>query len=136
MNQKWVNDRIEEIGLKRTNFNDKWYYDQWITTFGILKHKICTVPEISGLWKVPGLTKHGIYFPSMNDSETCWHGKNYNDCNDDIRIVAYGCKWWHFFPFQTFKDHVKKFRELTENEYEIKYEKIFSAKNWNKLHSN
>ena len=135
LNQLWLDKRIKEIGLERAHFYDKWYYDQWITTFGILKHKLCTVPEISALWKVPGLLEQGIYFPSMNDSTICWHGKNYHDCNMDIRIIPYGCKWWHFFPFQKFEDHVKKFNELTENIYKIDFGNIFTNKTWNKLHS-
>ena len=36
-----------EIELDR---NNTWYYDQWITTHGLLKHRICTVPKTSGLW--------------------------------------------------------------------------------------
>merc|ERR550539_510273 len=106
LNQSWLSERIEEIGLARAKFNDKWYYDQWVTTYGILKNRFCTVPEVSGLWKIPGLLERKIYFPTMNDSATCWHGRNYQDCNMDMHIVPYGCKWWHFFPFQKFKDHV------------------------------
>ena len=32
-----------------------WYYDQRITTYAILKSGLCTVPETSGLWNMPGL---------------------------------------------------------------------------------
>ena len=32
----WVDSRAEEIGLDR---NFTWYYDQWITTYGVLKVK-------------------------------------------------------------------------------------------------
>ena len=100
LNKKWLDDRIEDIGLARAKSNDKWYYDQWITTYGILINKLCTVPEKSGLWNVPGLKERNIYFPNLNDTTTCWHGRYYKDCNLDMHIVAYGCKWWHFFPFQ------------------------------------
>ena len=134
VNQNWLSKRIEEIGLKRAKTNDKWYYDQWITTYGILKHKLCTVPKVSGLWKIPGLVDQGLYFPEMDDSKTCWHGKNYHDCNMDIRIIPYGCKWWHFFPFQKFKEHVQKFNELTENTYELNFKKMFTNETWNRLH--
>ena len=30
-----------------------------------------------------------------------------------------GCKWWHFFPDESFKDHVKKFHELSNNSIEL-----------------
>ena len=134
LNQKWLSKRVEEIGLARVNNNDKWYYDQWITTYGILKNRLCTVPEESGLWKIPGLVERKIYFPNMNDTNICWHGKNYQDCNEDIRIVAYGCKWWHFFPEQKFKAHVKKFNEITENSYKLDFENIFTNEAWKRLH--
>ena len=93
---------------------------QWITTYGILKNRFCTVPAKSGLWKLGGLKKRGIYFPDYDDSKTCWHGQYYKDCNRDIQIVAYGCKWWHFYPSETFEDHAKKFNELTDDAYELK----------------
>lgn len=134
MNQSWLSERIEEIGLARAKFNDKWYYDQWVTTYGILKNKFCTVPEVSGLWKIPGLLERKIYFPTMNDSATCWHGRNYQDCNMDMHIVPYGCKWWHFFPFQKFKDHVIKFNEITNNTYNLEFGNMFTNDTWNRLH--
>jgi hypothetical protein len=134
LNQKWLLHRVEEIGLERAKANDKWYYDQWITTDGILKLKLCTVPETSGLCRIPGLVENKIYFPSMNDTNTCWHGKNYQDCNRDIRIVAHGCKWWHFFPTQKFKEHVKKFNEITNNEYKLDFGTMFTNRTWNRLH--
>ena len=31
-----------------------WYYDQWITTHGLLLKNICTVPPWSGLWNKKG----------------------------------------------------------------------------------
>jgi len=71
LNQKWLTGRIEEIGLARSKSNDQWYYYQWVTTYGILKNRLCTVPESSGLWKVPGLVDRKIYFPELNDSKTC-----------------------------------------------------------------
>ena len=135
LNQKWLDDRINEIGLSRAKHNDKWYYDQWVTTYGILKNKLCTVPEISGLWNIPGLIDRKLYFPQLNDSKTCWHGKNYHDCNQIMRIIPYGCKWWHFYPTQSFKEHVAKFNELTNNEYKLNFGDIFTQKNWNKLHA-
>ena len=134
LNQKWLTERIDEIGLRSAKRNDKWYYDQWVTTYGILKHKLCTVPEKSGLWKIPGLVDKEIYFPNLDDKNICWHGKNYQDCNRDWMIIPYGCKWWHFFPQQKFKDHVKKFNEITENVYKLNFESMFTNDTWSRLH--
>ena len=117
LNQMWLEDRIHDIGLEKAKFYDKWYYDQWVTTFGILKQRLCSVPNTSGLWKVPGLVEKSIYFSSIDDSKTCWHGNNYHDCNRARRLIPSGCKWWHFYPQQPFEDHVKKFNELTNNTY-------------------
>ena len=100
-----------------------------------MKNKLCTVPNSSGLWNVPGLLDRNLYFPDLNDSKTCWHGKNYHDCNQINRIIPYGCKWWHFYPSQSFKEHVEKFNELTDNEYKLDFGDIFTRENWNKLHA-
>lgn len=113
LNDKWLDYKIEEIGLGR---QITWYYDQWITTHGILKQKICNVPPWSGLWNNRGLE----FDPEFDDSEQCWHGQGYKDCNIDIHIVPHGCKWFHFFPFQTFQEHVDKFNELTDFAYNPK----------------
>ena len=129
-----MTERIKEIGLARTKFNDKWYSDQWITTYGILKRKLCTVPSESGLWKIPGLVEKQLYFPQLNDSKTCWHGKNYHDCNRINHIIPYGCKWWHFYPDQKFKEHVEKFNEITKGIYKLDFGNIFTDKSWRKLH--
>ena len=32
------------------------YDDQWITTYSLLRHRICNVPEDSGLWNHDGLS--------------------------------------------------------------------------------
>ena len=134
LSQKWLSSRVEEIGLARAQTNDKWYYDQWITTYGILKLKLCMVPEISGLWRIPGLVERGIRFSNQNDTNTCWHGKDYYDCNEDIRIVAHGCKWWHFFPTQKFEEHVEKFSEITKNVYRLDFGNMFTNATWKRLH--
>ena len=92
-----------------------WYYDQWITTYGILYHKICSAPPWSGLWNNPGLE----FDPEFDDSDNCWHGAGYKDCNIDIHIVPHGCKWYHFYPNQNFDAHVEKFHEITNHVYDI-----------------
>ena len=94
---------------------DTWYTDQLITTYTLLSNRLCTVPQISGLWKLPGLS----YDPDFSDEDQCWHGRGYKDCNKDIHIVYQGCKWWHFYPDQSFDDHLKKFYELTNNSIKI-----------------
>lgn len=86
-----------------------WYTDQLITTYGLLKHQLCNVPETSGLWNLPNLE----FDPSFSDEKFCWHGRGYKDCNRDVHIVYQGCKWWHFFPGQGMQDHIEKFYELT-----------------------
>ena len=97
----------------------RWYYDQWITTYKLLQHKICTVPSYSGLWN-----KRGLQFdPDLNDTESCWHGHGFKDCNRDIGIVFEGCKWYHFFPDQTLDEHVDKFLELTNGTIELRFRK-------------
>ena len=125
-------DRVEEIGIEHVDFwinhglgaDAKWYYDQWITTYGVIKNKFCNVPEVSGLWKLPGLVKRNLYFPDMDDSDTCWHGKGYKSCDVFGTIVANGCKSWHFRPFQTLNEHIKKFNEVTNNSFRFNLKTI------------
>ena len=139
LNQAWLECRIQDmLGSEKEKFEHKgfsWGYDQLVTTFGLLKHKFCTVPAISGLWKLPGLKERGIYFPSMNESNICWHGKYYNDCNKDRRMIPFGCKWWHFHPYENFETHVKKFNKLTDYMYKgavSELKNMFIDKRWNK----
>ena len=61
--EEWLERMVEDVGLDR---NFTWYYDQWITTFKLLQHKICTVPEYSGLWNKAGLE----FDPDLDDSDT------------------------------------------------------------------
>ena len=124
-NQEWLNSRISDIGLENTPYNDAWGYDQSITTFGILKHRLCTVPRVSGLWKIPGLSENKIYFPEMDDSNICWHGSHYEDCNYERPIVSSGCKWWHFYPHHKLDIHVNKFRDLTNNSFTKKISELY-----------
>ena len=64
----------------------------------------------------------------FDDSAYCWHGKNYKDCNKDMHIQPYGCKWWHFYPFEKFPAHVQKFHELTNNFYSFNLTTITGEK--------
>ena len=110
----------------------RWYTDQLITTHTLISRKICNIPETSGLWKMKGDFIHTVlsktfmyifeglkYDPDFDDSTLCWHGRGYKDCNEQVHIVYQGCKWWHFFPFQTFDEHVNKFKELSNNTIEL-----------------
>lgn len=119
MNEKWLQMKQKEIDLDK---DSTWYYDQWITTHGILKHKICQVPAYSGLWNNKGL----IHDPAFDDSSQCWHGFGYKDCNIEMHIVPHGCKWYHFFPSQNFQAHVDKFNEITKNEYNLSLKDMYS----------
>ena len=79
LNEDWVHLKQIEFNL---NPNAMWYYDQWITTLGLLKNKICNVPSYSGLWK----NKNVEFDPNFDDSEQCWHGFGFKDCNIIMHI--------------------------------------------------
>ena len=115
------------MGLAKTPCNDSWGYDQFITTYGILKHRFCTLPKNNGLWRIPGLVEKPIYFPDMDDSNICWHGKNYADCNKGNKHVEGGCKWWHFFPRHNLEVHIQKFQELTNKTYNKNISSLYLA---------
>jgi hypothetical protein len=120
LTEAWLHAKQDEIGLDKSQ---TWYYDQWITTYGLLKNKICNVPPTSGLWK----NKDLVFDPKFNDSLQCWHGSGYKDCNIDIHIVKHGCKWYHFYPFETFQDHLDKFNELTNYVYDIQLSDMYNT---------
>ncbi len=113
--EDWLDDRVAEFGLNSSD--NSWYYDQFITTLSILRSRLCTAPEYSGLWRNPGVT----FDPSLDDEDTCYHGYGYKDCNRNIHVVFGGCKWWHFYPDQTFDEHVRKFHELTNDTYSFRF---------------
>ena len=56
------------------------------------------------------------YDPDFDDSDTCWHGRTYSDCNRGRLTVSGGCKWWHFFPDEDLKTHLTVFNEITSHE--------------------
>ena len=130
LTRKWLTERVEEIAAGQADhMTDIWQDDKWVSwtndqivcTYGILKSKLCTVPKISGLWKTPGLVHRKLYFPDMDDSSTCWHGENYRDCNKGHEHRKGGCKWWHFFPRQRYREMVKKFNQITDHQYNITF---------------
>ena len=130
LNQNWLDERITEIadgqrekyvGDDPDKYIDKWTNDQWICTYGILKNKLCTVPKVSGLWRTPGLMRRELFFPDMDDSNTCWHGTHYRDCNKEDTHITGGCKWWHFYPSQRFPEMVQRFKEITNFSYNLTF---------------
>lgn len=46
--KEWLDNQIVKVSLEGS---DTWYFDQWITTFALLRHRICSVPQKSALWK-------------------------------------------------------------------------------------
>ena len=79
LNEDWVHYKQIEFEL---NLHEMWYYDQWITTLGLLKSQICNVPSYSGLWN----NKNVEFDPNFDDSEQCWHGFGFKDCNIEMHI--------------------------------------------------
>lgn len=63
LNKEWLDGQINKVSL---NGSDTWYFDQWITTFALLKHRICSAPEKSGLWNHKDLT----YDPGMESKKS------------------------------------------------------------------
>ena len=49
--QEWINASVIEIGLDRVSGQSKWYYDQWITTYGIIRNGKSTQPFERGTLK-------------------------------------------------------------------------------------
>ena len=67
-------------------------------------------------FKLPSGPIAGVHFdPDFDDSDTCWHGQWYSDCNSVDRVMQGGCKWYHFHPDEKFEAHLKKFNEITKN---------------------
>ena len=62
-------------------------------------------------------------FRVFDDTKTCWHGSAiYEDCNNGfwqrnlkIRYKGGNCKWWHFYPHETYADLKSKFQEIMKN---------------------
>ena len=71
--------------------------------------------------------------PYFDDSNQCWHGFGFRDCNIIMHIQPHGCKWYHFFPQQTFEEHVEKFNEITNNVYAIDYQELYSNQTNNSI---
>ena len=90
---------------------EDWYTDQVIITWALLSSKVCSVPASSNLWKMPGLQ----FDPALDDTERCFHGVGYQDCNRGRSHISLGCKWWHFYPSESFENHLDKFYQFSNN---------------------
>ena len=63
-------------------------------------------------------------FREFDDSSTCWHGGGiYEDCNNKLwtrnailRHRGGNCKWWHFYPDETYDKLEAKFNEIISSE--------------------
>jgi len=113
---------IEEYGTKMS-FKESytWDIDQHILSHAILKSGICSLPKDNKLWKELNLEPN-----EFDDSKTCWHGSGiYEDCNNVlwsrnmfIRYSGGNCKWWHFYPTETYANLRSKFQEIMDGEAE------------------
>ena len=76
----------------------------------------------------------------FDDGKTCWHGSGiYEDCNNVlwtrnlyIRYKGNNCKWWHFYPSETYADLRSKFQEIINGkaENQIVHDLIKEAKDF------
>ena len=74
------------------------------------------------------LPKFCYGFPRFfDDTQTCWHGSGvYEDCNNVlwsrnlmIRYKGSNCKWWHFYPYETYAELRSKFEEIMSGKFFI-----------------
>ena len=80
------------------------------------------------------------FFRVFDDGKTCWHGSGiYEDCNNVlwtrnlyIRYKGNNCKWWHFYPSETYADLRSKFQEIINGkaENQIVHDLIKEAKDF------
>ena len=76
----------------------------------------------------------------FDDGKTCWHGSGiYEDCNNVlwtrnlyIRYKGNNCKWWHFYPSETYAELRSKFQEIINGkaENQIVHDLIKEAKDF------
>ena len=73
----------------------------------ILESGLCSLPSNNSLWDSVRLP------PSdSDDSETCFHGKEFGNCNRNNPIRDSGCKWWHFHSIERKSELDRKFKEI------------------------
>lgn len=107
----------------KMNFSDTytWDIDQHIVSNGILNSNLCSLPGDNKLW-----TELHIKPNVFDDRMTCWHGSGiYEDCNNVlwsrnimIRYKGDNCKWWHFYPQETYANLRAKFHEILNGQSE------------------
>ena len=105
-----------------------WWLDQWITTFGIISNGLCSVPQLSGLWNLPGLKPIKQIHASNTIGKKCWLGKGWDPCSkgDMGQLKKDNCKYWHFYGNDTLEDHVQKFNLLTGGKFDQVLDSIFA----------
>jgi len=127
---------IEDYGTKMS-FSDSytWDIDQHILSHAILSSGICSLPGDNKLWKELNIEPR-----EFDDGKTCWHGSGiYEDCNNVlwtrnlyIRYKGNNCKWWHFYPSETYAELRSKFQEIINGkaENQIVHDLIKEAKDF------
>ena len=71
----------------------EWFTDQLVTTHGLLASRVCQVAETSGLWRLLGLRRD----PALADTELCWHGSGYKNCNKRRHTVPGVSRYHHLW---------------------------------------
>ena len=69
---------------------------------------------------------HLCHSREFDDTSTCWHGGGiYEDCNNRLwtrnlilRHRGGNCKWWHFYPDETYDKLESKFKEIVRGNQE------------------
>jgi len=127
---------IEDYGTKMS-FSESytWDIDQHILSHAILSSGICSLPGDNKLWKELNIEPR-----EFDDGKTCWHGSGiYEDCNNVlwtrnlyIRYKGNNCKWWHFYPSETYAELRSKFQEIINGkaENQIVHDLIKEAKDF------
>jgi len=127
---------IEDYGTKMSfSENYTWDIDQHILSHAILSSGICSLPGDNKLWKELNIEPR-----EFDDGKTCWHGSGiYEDCNNVlwtrnlyIRYKGNNCKWWHFYPSETYAELRSKFQEIINGkaENQIVHDLIKEAKDF------
>ena len=91
-----------------------WYTDQLIITWSLLATRLCSVPASSHLWQMPGLA----WSPQTEaESSACWTGdETWAECTVYQEFEHFACKYWHFYPEQTFREHLNIFYLLINDQ--------------------
>ena len=77
----------------------------------ILESRICTMPAGYRLWRPLNMTAPS---PPIDDSKTCFHGMEWENCFSGRPRLPYGCKWWHFVPSTSDTYLMNKYQEISK----------------------